>query len=233
MEEMMDDTLEGLDDDPELEEEAEEEVDRVLFEITDGKLGVAGAGKQLSVSFRDRGILLLLLTHCGHFRTSQTPRRRLQTIGRWRACSSSSTVFLVARCSLVSYSIFCSCNLIGQCLHLIPSRRVRKTHVETFALSRTLTSTNTARPRECYEQEQSLVSPGAHAYLRYLAAVPALEVPPAAQGHVFHSQSLVAKRAYASATPTAAYEGKKNASVRTASGAGAGLLKSRHRESTR
>lgn len=49
MEEMLDDTLEGLDEDPELEEEAEEEVDRVLYEITDGKLGVAGAGKELPV----------------------------------------------------------------------------------------------------------------------------------------------------------------------------------------
>lgn len=47
MEEMLEDTLESVDEDPELEEEAEEEVDRVLFEITDGKLGVAGAGKEL------------------------------------------------------------------------------------------------------------------------------------------------------------------------------------------
>lgn len=45
----MGETLEGLDEDSELEEEAEEEVDRVLFEITDGKLGVAGAGKELPV----------------------------------------------------------------------------------------------------------------------------------------------------------------------------------------
>lgn len=51
MEEMLDDTLEGLDEDPELEEEAEAEVDQVLFEITDGKLGVAGKGKELPVSF--------------------------------------------------------------------------------------------------------------------------------------------------------------------------------------
>jgi charged multivesicular body protein 3 len=49
MEEMLDDTLEGLDEDEELEEEAEAEVDRVLYEITDGKLGVAGAGKELPV----------------------------------------------------------------------------------------------------------------------------------------------------------------------------------------
>jgi charged multivesicular body protein 3 len=49
MEEMLEDTLEGLDEDEELEEEAEAEVDRVLYEITDGKLGVAGAGKELPV----------------------------------------------------------------------------------------------------------------------------------------------------------------------------------------
>ncbi|KAJ3739397.1 vacuolar sorting protein Vps24 [Lentinula detonsa] len=41
LEEMMDDTL-ALDDDEELEEEADEEVDKVLFQLTDGKLGQAG-----------------------------------------------------------------------------------------------------------------------------------------------------------------------------------------------
>lgn len=42
MSEMMDDTLEALDDDEEeLEEEAQEEVDKVLWQITDGKLGQA------------------------------------------------------------------------------------------------------------------------------------------------------------------------------------------------
>lgn len=42
MEEMLDDTLE-MEDDEELEEEADAEVDKVLFEITDGKLGAAGS----------------------------------------------------------------------------------------------------------------------------------------------------------------------------------------------
>ncbi|SRR5258708_5547986 len=42
MEEMVDDTLEGLDQDEELEEEANEEVDKVLFELTDGKFGKIG-----------------------------------------------------------------------------------------------------------------------------------------------------------------------------------------------
>lgn len=42
MEEMLDDVLEG-DEDEELEEEADAEVDKVLFELTDGKLGLAGS----------------------------------------------------------------------------------------------------------------------------------------------------------------------------------------------
>lgn len=40
LEEMMDDI--AIDDDDELEEEADEEVDKVLFQLTDGKLGQAG-----------------------------------------------------------------------------------------------------------------------------------------------------------------------------------------------
>ncbi|KAF8640143.1 hypothetical protein AX17_001379 [Amanita inopinata Kibby_2008] len=42
MEEMLEDTLE-LDEDEELVEEADAEVDKILFELTDGKLGQAGA----------------------------------------------------------------------------------------------------------------------------------------------------------------------------------------------
>lgn len=42
MSEMMDETMESLDEDnEELEEEAAEEVDKVLWQITDGKLGQA------------------------------------------------------------------------------------------------------------------------------------------------------------------------------------------------
>ena len=37
IEEMMEDTMESLDDQDELEEEAQEEVDKVLFEITAGQ----------------------------------------------------------------------------------------------------------------------------------------------------------------------------------------------------
>ncbi|KAI0318690.1 vacuolar sorting protein Vps24 [Amylostereum chailletii] len=42
MEEMLDDTLE-VEDDEEVEEEADAEVDKVLFELTNGKLGQAGS----------------------------------------------------------------------------------------------------------------------------------------------------------------------------------------------
>ena len=49
MEEMMDEVLE--DDDEELEEEADAEVEKVLYDITDGKLGAAGSVKdELPVS---------------------------------------------------------------------------------------------------------------------------------------------------------------------------------------
>jgi charged multivesicular body protein 3 len=51
MEEMIDDTLEDLDEeDEELTEEADLEIEKVLFELTDGKLGQLGsAGKDLPV----------------------------------------------------------------------------------------------------------------------------------------------------------------------------------------
>lgn len=50
MEEMLDETLEGMDDE-ELEEEADEEVEKVLFDLTEGKLGLAGSAQtELPVS---------------------------------------------------------------------------------------------------------------------------------------------------------------------------------------
>ena len=50
MEEMLEDVM-NMDDDEELEEEADAEVEKVLYEITDGKLGAAGTVKdELPVS---------------------------------------------------------------------------------------------------------------------------------------------------------------------------------------
>nr|XP_042896997.1 charged multivesicular body protein 3 isoform X2 [Parasteatoda tepidariorum] len=43
IEEMMEDTFEGLDDSEEIEEEAQEEIDKVLWELTAGQLGTAPA----------------------------------------------------------------------------------------------------------------------------------------------------------------------------------------------
>jgi hypothetical protein len=49
MEEMLEETLD-MDEEDEIEEEADAEVDKVLFELTDGKLGLAGAaGTELPV----------------------------------------------------------------------------------------------------------------------------------------------------------------------------------------
>jgi charged multivesicular body protein 3 len=50
MEEMLEDTLD-MEEDEELEDEADAEVDKVLFELTNGKLGEAGSvDKSLPVS---------------------------------------------------------------------------------------------------------------------------------------------------------------------------------------
>lgn len=52
----MEETMEGLDEE-DLEEEADAEVDKVLFELTDGKLGQAGkVGGELPVSGGGAGL---------------------------------------------------------------------------------------------------------------------------------------------------------------------------------
>ncbi|OCH94118.1 vacuolar sorting protein Vps24 [Obba rivulosa] len=53
MEEMLDDTLE-MEDDQELEEEADAEVDKVLFDLTNGKLGQAGTVQDELPSLQDK-----------------------------------------------------------------------------------------------------------------------------------------------------------------------------------
>lgn len=48
----MEETLDSVGEDDELEEEADAEVDKVLFELTDGKLGQAGkVGAELPVRY--------------------------------------------------------------------------------------------------------------------------------------------------------------------------------------
>lgn len=91
----MEETMDGLDDE-ELEEEADEEVDKVLFELTDGKLGQAGrVGGELPVSDRamsgatSAGVMPLLpSTSDTELTRRRTPRTRPRTRPRWRACSA-------------------------------------------------------------------------------------------------------------------------------------------------
>ena len=53
MDEMMEDMLEG-EEDEEIEQEADAEVDKILFDLTNGKLGQAGTvGTELPVCYLD------------------------------------------------------------------------------------------------------------------------------------------------------------------------------------
>ena len=57
----MEETLDSVGEDDELEEEADAEVDKVLFELTDGKLGQAGkVGAELPVRLYSFRALYLL-----------------------------------------------------------------------------------------------------------------------------------------------------------------------------
>jgi hypothetical protein len=82
MEEMLDDTMDILDEE-DLEEEADAEVDKVLFELTDGKLGQAGpVGTDLPVGT----VLCLLSTSADRSRQRQRARRSPKQ--RCSACSA-------------------------------------------------------------------------------------------------------------------------------------------------
>lgn len=73
----MEETMDGLDDE-ELEEEADEEVDKVLFELTDGKLGQAGrVGGELPVSVSESCAIFKNRTAVSRApQLTQTGRRR-------------------------------------------------------------------------------------------------------------------------------------------------------------
>lgn len=76
LEEMLDDTLE-MEDDEELEEEADAEVDKVLFELTNGKLGEAGsAGVELPVCEFLSFVSPPTQACCSHWRINWRKRRR-------------------------------------------------------------------------------------------------------------------------------------------------------------
>jgi charged multivesicular body protein 3 len=77
MEEMLEDTLD-MDEDEELEEEADAEVDKVLFEVTNGELGEAGSvSSELPVSSAiryPRGVLIFLQPLQDRLEDEQTDR---------------------------------------------------------------------------------------------------------------------------------------------------------------
>lgn len=86
----MDDTMESLDDgEEELEEEAQAEVDKVLWQITDGKLGQAtSAVGSLPVRFLFSGsffsstVLKMRLVRLSNLRDRR--QRKWKTIKKWR-----------------------------------------------------------------------------------------------------------------------------------------------------
>jgi hypothetical protein len=81
MEEMMDDTLD-MQEDEDIEEEADAEVDKVLFELTDGKLGVVGSvGTELPVSVCLSSSIDLELTKL--HRHSKQGRKRKRQREQW------------------------------------------------------------------------------------------------------------------------------------------------------
>jgi hypothetical protein len=108
MEEMLDDTLEGLDEDEELEEEADEEVEKVLFELTDGKLGQAGkVGGELPV----RGLLGLPKLAVSNISLRwnslpKMPRKRMNKIARWSVCASNYKLISAAEVHLPHTNIY-------------------------------------------------------------------------------------------------------------------------------
>lgn len=83
----MEETLDTVDDE-EIEEEADAEVDKVLFELTDGKLGQAGkVGAELPVNKTSTMSLFGVLTSRRTRRTRRTLRRCNGCRNRCRICS--------------------------------------------------------------------------------------------------------------------------------------------------
>lgn len=86
MDEMMEDMFD-VEEDEEIEQEADAEVDKVLFELTDGKLGQAGAvGTELPVCFCLPGLTSTNLFMSSPDRSKWGTRRRNV---RWNSTVSS------------------------------------------------------------------------------------------------------------------------------------------------
>lgn len=98
---MLEDTL-GTEDDEELEEEADAEVDKVLFELTDGKLGQAASVEELPVSHL-YPIVEVSLTVGDLYRLSRIlSKTKSQRI--WKGIANNSTVYSAPRDWLVYFT---------------------------------------------------------------------------------------------------------------------------------
>jgi len=104
---MLDDTLDNFEEEEELEEEADAEVEKVLFELTDGKLGQAGSvGTELPVSshpdFRDSSSYPVSLL-------SPTPWPTKRRTKRWSAFENCSVDRDYYTDAYILYTCCCFC----------------------------------------------------------------------------------------------------------------------------
>lgn len=101
MEEMLQDTLE-MNEDDEIEEEADAEVEQVLFELTNGKLGTAGT---VSTELPVRDFLFPTLSFQTHlcFREQMLKSRTPKLRGRWKTTELNWMVY-----SVTEYFVTCT-----------------------------------------------------------------------------------------------------------------------------
>lgn len=90
MEEMLDDALQ-MEDDEELEEEADAEVDKVLYDLTEGKLGQAGTVQEELPVCLIPCLPAAIGSLCpSHYRTRRRTRRRR---GLWKSTDNNCMAF--------------------------------------------------------------------------------------------------------------------------------------------
>ena len=100
---MMDDTL-AMEDDEEVEEEADAEVDKVLFDLTNGKLGQAGTVQSELPVRLSTDIVSLRVPNLMYSR-SKTNSRMKRRKELWSNTDSSSVVFSVELSSSLPFTL--------------------------------------------------------------------------------------------------------------------------------
>lgn len=129
MSEMIEEAMEGTEDD-ELDEEADAEVDKVLYEITDGKLGEGKTDLPVCASSRKLATPWLMYftgslpggrrgSHGGRAPGSSQTTTATQPITQWIIYSSSLDISLLSSpfCfAIYMYYNQASCNCINSCI---------------------------------------------------------------------------------------------------------------------